>query len=64
MRGKRWVAGMLAAVVLVGLAAVPTMAQVIKVGGQCDRTGPTKNVGVELCPGLTDYIALSTRRAA
>lgn len=63
MRGKGWVAGTLAAVVLVGGAAGPALADhVIKVGGQCDRTGPTKNVGVEICPGLTDYIALINKK--
>ena len=27
-------------------------------GLQCDRTGPTENVGTVLCPGYQDYIAL------
>src|SRR5215207_5412354 len=27
-------------------------------GLQCDRTGPTANVGTVLCPGYQDYIAL------
>src|SRR5688572_31678548 len=27
-------------------------------GLQCDRTGPTANVGTVLCPGYHDYIAL------
>ncbi len=27
-------------------------------GLQCDRTGPTANVGVNLCPGYHDYVAL------
>src|SRR3954469_20955959 len=27
-------------------------------GLQCDRTGPTANVGIFLCPGYHDYIAL------
>jgi branched-chain amino acid transport system substrate-binding protein len=45
------------------LGAVPAWADhVIKVGGQCDRTGPTKLVGVEICPGLTDYIALVNKK--
>jgi branched-chain amino acid transport system substrate-binding protein len=30
----------------------------IVVGLQCDRTGPTANVGTILCPGYHDYIAL------
>jgi branched-chain amino acid transport system substrate-binding protein len=30
----------------------------IKIGGQCDRTGPTRLIGVEICPGISDYIRL------
>ena len=30
----------------------------IVLGLQCDRTGPTQTVGVYLCPGYHDYIAL------
>ena len=50
-------------VVLAGAAllaiAAPALAQKeIVVGLQCDRTGPTQTVGVYLCPGYHDYIAL------
>jgi branched-chain amino acid transport system substrate-binding protein len=63
MRIKGLMAGMLAAVLLLGLGVGPAVADhVIKIGGQCDRTGPTKNVGVELCPGLSDYIALVNKK--
>jgi branched-chain amino acid transport system substrate-binding protein len=30
----------------------------IVIGAQCDRTGATQTVGVVLCPGYNDYIAL------
>jgi branched-chain amino acid transport system substrate-binding protein len=30
----------------------------IVIGLQCDRTGPTQTVGVFICPGYHDYIAL------
>jgi branched-chain amino acid transport system substrate-binding protein len=30
----------------------------IVIGAQCDRTGPTQTVGVNLCPGFNDYIKL------
>ena len=30
----------------------------IKIGAQCDRTGPTQTVGVYLCAGYQDYIKL------
>ena len=50
--------GTLAAVAV--LAAAPALAQKkeIVIGLQCDRTGPTQTVGVFLCPGYHDYIAL------
>ena len=39
--------------------SVPAAAQKeIVIGLQCDRTGPTQTVGVFLCPGYHDYIAL------
>ena len=39
--------------------AIPAAAQKeIVIGLQCDRTGPTQTVGVFLCPGYHDYIAL------
>ncbi|MCC6197861.1 MAG: ABC transporter substrate-binding protein [Burkholderiales bacterium] len=37
-------------------------AQPIKVGGMCDRSGATKNLGTEMCPGVADYIALVNKR--
>lgn len=41
------------------LSATPSFAQKeIVIGLQCDRTGPTQTVGVFLCPGYHDYIAL------
>jgi branched-chain amino acid transport system substrate-binding protein len=64
MRSTRWwLAAVLAAVVVFGLAAIAAEADhTIKVGGQCDRTGATKLVGVEICPGVTDYIALVNKK--
>ncbi|MBI1846571.1 MAG: ABC transporter substrate-binding protein, partial [Candidatus Rokubacteria bacterium] len=63
MRIKGFVAVVVAAVLLVGLMAVPAMANhVIKIGGQCDRTGATKIVGVVICPAVLDYIALVNKK--
>ena len=56
-----WLVGILAAAVGHGVAAAET-AGVIKIGGMCDRTGASKVIGVELCPGVSDYIALVNRK--
>ncbi|HTI40867.1 MAG TPA: ABC transporter substrate-binding protein [Vicinamibacterales bacterium] len=37
-------------------------AEPIKIGGMCDRTGSTRVIGIELCPGVADYIALINRK--
>jgi len=34
----------------------------IAVGGMCDRTGASKLIGAEMCPGTADYIALVNRK--
>jgi branched-chain amino acid transport system substrate-binding protein len=57
------------AVVLLALAVAlgpqPCAAQAkpaIKIGGMCDRSGATQIIGVELCSGVADYIALVNRK--
>jgi len=44
------------------LGAAPAVADTIKIGGECDRTGITKLVGVEICPGVTDYVKLVNKK--
>ena len=63
MKRLRWPIVLLA-VVVVSMLAVPVAdaGHVIKLGGQCDRTGPVKLIGVEFCPGVTDYIALINKK--
>ena len=47
------------AVVLGAALAVPALASHdIVIGLQCDRTGPTNNIGPFLCPGAHDYVRL------
>src|SRR5215472_470749 len=41
-----------------GSSAAMAAQEEIVIGVQCDRTGPTQLVGVALCPGVEDYIAL------
>lgn len=56
----RLAAAFAAASIAAAWAADPPAA--IKVGGACDYTGATKIIGVELCPGVADYIALTNRK--
>ncbi|HEY7711335.1 MAG TPA: ABC transporter substrate-binding protein, partial [Candidatus Entotheonella sp.] len=60
MQYRRWLGWGMVALWVVGLSGVSTsaLAEEIILGGQCDRTGPTKNVGTVICPGLLDYIRL------
>src|SRR5579864_9823089 len=50
------------AAVAAAMALFPPAAEAagkdIVIGVQCDRTGPTQLVGINLCPGIEDYIAL------
>jgi branched-chain amino acid transport system substrate-binding protein len=63
MRLARCVVGVLAVAFAAGLTvAVAEADHVIKLGGQCDRTGPVKLIGVEFCPGVSDYIALINKK--
>ena len=56
--GMSWL-GVAATTATLALGAGQAYAQKEVVFGlQCDRTGPTANVGTVLCPGYQDYIAL------
>ncbi|HEY7041779.1 MAG TPA: ABC transporter substrate-binding protein [Methylomirabilota bacterium] len=46
-----------AVVLTLGMVASASAAEIV-IGAQCDRTGPTQTVGVNLCPGFNDYIKL------
>ena len=58
MNEKPWFGAL--AVFMIACSAAVTAADV-HVGGLCDRTGPTQNIGVELCRGAVDYFALVNR---
>jgi branched-chain amino acid transport system substrate-binding protein len=45
-----------------GVSGTPASAAEIVVGGQCDRTGPTKLIGEQICPGIADYIQLVNKK--
>ncbi|MFQ5897805.1 MAG: ABC transporter substrate-binding protein [Candidatus Methylomirabilia bacterium] len=49
---------------VLGLSGTLTMtsAAEIVVGGQCDRTGATKLIGTQICPGVIDYMKLANRK--
>jgi branched-chain amino acid transport system substrate-binding protein len=50
--------GALAAAALLASSGALAQKKEIVIGLQCDRTGATQTVGVFLCPGYHDYIAL------
>lgn len=54
---------LLGAVLAVGGAVAPAWAShEIVMGLQCDRTGPTNNIGPFVCPGAHDYVRLVNAR--
>jgi len=59
---KNYLAGLTSMLTAVGITlamAGPAWAQKeVVIGLQCDRTGATQTVGVNLCPGYHDYIGL------
>jgi branched-chain amino acid transport system substrate-binding protein len=66
MRIRGWVVGLGLIALTLGIsgAVTPALAAEIVVGGQCDRTGPTKLIGEQLCPGVTDYIELANKKGS
>ena len=63
MRMRQLMVGLFVVALALGLAYVqPVQADEIVIGGQCDRTGPTRFVGTILCPGIGDYINLINKK--
>ena len=58
---ETWFVGVLAVVFSHGALAAEA-GPVVKIGGMCDRTGASKVIGVEMCPGVSDYIALVNKK--
>ena len=58
---ETWFVGVLAVVFSHGAWAAEA-GPVVKIGGMCDRTGASKVIGVEMCPGVSDYIALVNKK--
>ncbi|MCX7363204.1 MAG: ABC transporter substrate-binding protein [Alphaproteobacteria bacterium] len=61
--GKTWL-GMAGATAVLAIGSGGAFAQQKELvfGFQCDRTGPTANVGVNLCPGYHDYVNLTNSK--
>ena len=60
---RRWLVSCLVLGCVVGVGSVvPAVADEIVIGGQCDRTGPTKPVGIQICPGVLDYVKLVNKQ--
>ncbi len=57
---RRMLAILIGLALVLGLAAphLAAAADPIVIGLQCDRTGPTGNIGSTLCPGYHDYVKL------
>jgi branched-chain amino acid transport system substrate-binding protein len=47
-----------AATALLAAGPAPSQQREIVIGAQCDRSGPTQIVGVNLCPAYQDYVNL------
>ena len=47
-----------AAGTLAGAGIAAAQQKEVVIGEQCDRTGPTQIVGVNLCPAIRDYVNL------
>jgi branched-chain amino acid transport system substrate-binding protein len=64
MQFHKWFVRCLVVLLLVGISGVlvPAFAEELVIGGTCDRTGPTKNVGTSLCPGIHDYVKLVNKK--
>lgn len=63
MRTRRMFAMLVVAlVVALSGAATGAWAEEIVIGATCDRTGPTKLIGVQFCPGWLDYFNLINKK--
>lgn len=64
MRIRRLVVGCFVLIFVLGMVYIqPALADhEIVIGGQCDRTGPTRSVGVVLCPGIIDNVNLVNKQ--
>lgn len=56
-----WIA-LAAAFALAAASATAQAPRTVKVGVMCDRTGATKIIGIEICNGVADYLALVNRK--
>lgn len=60
----RWLVGCLVLACVIGVESLGSaVADEIVIGGQCDRTGPTKPVGIQICPGVLDYVKLVNKQS-
>jgi len=60
---RSWLVRCLVLVCVVGAGSVVSaVAEDIVIGGQCDRTGPTKPIGIQFCQGILDYVKLVNKQ--
>jgi hypothetical protein len=64
MRLQAWIGFCFTVVLSVIGTGGGAWAEEIVLGGMCDRTGPTKNIGLQACHGVLDYIKLVNAKGA
>lgn len=63
MQFRSWWIGCFVLIGMVSVVGVVSgLADEIVIGGMCDRTGPTKPVGIQICPGVLDYVKLANKK--
>jgi len=63
IRSKALNAALLGSAIAVSMSlTVPAQAREYIIGMQCDRSGPTQNVGAYICNGTHDYIKLANKQ--
>lgn len=64
MQVRKWWVYSFVVLLIAGLLGMVNLALAdeIVIGGSCDRTGPTKNVGTVICPATLDYVKLVNKQ--
>lgn len=58
IKGLLILTGLMIGLLVIAMNGTAVADKTVKVGVFCDRSGPTANVGVKVCPGVHDYFEL------